>query len=484
MRVWTVLFAPQGRRWHGRLLSGDTGKPGFVSLYCDFCHIYAWRAFPWPSGAALNKAWKRTWATQGFLTATATISSNPHDIMSSPTRPLDGLRIERGAEDEGQPLRRGPLWVALLVVVATATGGSWYWQRSAIQVLTYAVRQTEERGPRVALNASGYVTARREATVSSKVTGRVVEVAIEEGQHVAQGDALARLDDSNVLKSLQLAEAQLAAAKAATAEAAVWADNAERDFQRITSLAADNIAAAADLDRAQAEYRARQAQLEKLRTEVEVAQREVAVIRQQMEDTIIRAPFAGVVTIKNAQPGEMISPISAGGGFTRTGICTIVDMESLEIEVDVNESYINRIRPNQAVEATLDAYPDWKIPARVIAIIPTADRQKATVKVRVGFEKLDPRILPQMAVKVAFRESDMDGLPASVTFPRGALQKADGRDVVFVVKNGRAMLRTVTLGTLEGDNAVALSGLTNGESVVIQSARQLRDGARVRERAP
>src|SRR5439155_12992154 len=185
----------------------------------------------------------------------------------------------------------------------------------------------------------------------------------------------------------------------------------------------NKIATQADLDHAEASALSLKAKLEQQRADITVAERQVASWQQQLEDTIIRAPFAGIATSKNAQPGEMISPISAGGGFTRTGICTIVDMSSLEIEIDVNESYINRVQPAQPVEATLDAYPDWKIPCKVIAIIPTADRQKSTVKVRVGFDQLDPRILPEMGVKVAFREtSGAGGADHTVVIPKNAVQ--------------------------------------------------------------
>jgi RND family efflux transporter MFP subunit len=238
------------------------------------------------------------------------------------------------------------------------------------------------------------------------------------------------------------------------------------------------------LDRALAEFNAREAQLAKQTTEVEVAVREVSVWQQQLEDMVIRAPFAGIVTMKNAQPGEMISPISAGGGFTRTGIATIVDMTSLEIEVDVNESYLNRVRTAQPVEATLDAYPDWRIAAKVIAIIPTADRQKSTVKVRVGFEQLDPRILPDMAVKVAFRDTDTAGTAPALAVPKAAVQRVEGRDVVFVVQAGRAVLRPVKLGTPGPDEAVILSGLAAGERVITGGSGRLRDGLRVREPRP
>src|SRR5439155_23675287 len=202
----------------------------------------------------------------------------------------------------------------------------------------------------------------------------------------------------------------------------------------------NKVASQSELDRAEAEAKSLRARLEKQKADVVVSERDVAQWQQQLDDTVIRAPFSGIVTSKNAQPGEMISPMSAGGSFTRTGICTIVDMESLEVEIDVNESYINRVQPGQAVEAALDAYPEWKIPCKVIAIIPSADRQKSTVKVRVGFDKLEPRILPEMSVKVAFQEAGGAGPVAgrSVTVPKSAVQQQDGRDVVLVVQNGRA----------------------------------------------
>jgi RND family efflux transporter MFP subunit len=217
---------------------------------------------------------------------------------------------------------------------------------------------------------------------------------------------------------------------------------------------------------------------------VTVAEKQVSYWDQQMDDAIIRAPFTGIVTSKNAQPGEMISPISAGGGFTRTGICTIVDMESLEIEIDVNESYINRVRAAQPVEATLDAYADWKIPCKVIAIIPTADRQKSTVKVRVGFDKLDPRILPEMSVKVAFREADGSGPAAgrTVIVPKTAVQQRDGRDVVLVMQSGRAERRAVTVSQTLLDEVVISAGVAAGERVIVDSPRGLTDGTAVAEK--
>jgi HlyD family secretion protein len=249
-------------------------------------------------------------------------------------------------------------------------------------------------------------------------------------------------------------------------------------------LLKNKIAAQADYDRAEATHLALKARLDQQQAEVTVAEKQVAFWHQQLDDTIIRAPFGGIVTSKNAQPGEMISPISAGGGFTRTGICTIVDMESLEIEIDVNESYINRVRPGQAVEATLDAYADWKIPCKVIAIIPTADRQKSTVKVRVGFDHLDPRILPEMSVKVAFREAEGSGPVAgrTVIVPKAALQQQDGRDVVLVVQGGRAERRAVTVSKALADEVVISAGVAAGERVIVDGLKGLRDGSAVAEK--
>jgi len=362
-------------------------------------------------------------------------------------------------------------------------GAGWWWLRArATEVRTALARELEVGGPRTLLNGSGYVVARREATVSSKVTGKVIEVLLEEGMKVEAGQVLARLDDTNVKANLQLAQAQLGAAKAALAEIAVRLDEAEKELRRITDLAASRINTQAALDHALAEVNAQKARLESQEAAAAVAEKEVAVWQQQLEDTVIRAPFAGIVTAKNAQPGEMISPISAGGGFTRTGICTLVDIASLEIEVDVNESYINRVQTGQPVEATLDAYPDWRIPAKVIAIIPTADRQKATVKVRVGFLELDARMLPEMGVKVAFHEREQKaGGNRAVAVPKAAMQKLDGRDVVMVVQNGRAERRAVTLGGVKGDETLVLAGLAAGERVVVQAPPNLADRDRVRE---
>src|ERR1043166_8501212 len=389
--------------------------------------------------------------------------------MDSPKPTLDDLRIER-REKPASGSRAWTVAILAILVVMALTVIWWLNRPKAIEVKTVAARAlTGGSAERTVLNASGYVTARRAATVSSKVTGKVIEVLVEEGLKVAEGQVLARLDDTNVKASLRLAEAQLDSAQKGLKETEVRVKEADQELTRQSNLIKNKIATEADYQHAEAAALAFKAKLEQQRADVLVAERNLATWQQQLDDTVIRAPYAGIVTVKTAQPGEMISPISAGGGFTRTGICTLVDMQSLEVEIDVNESYIQRVEPRQAVEATLDAYPDWKIPCKVIAIIPTADRQKSTVKVRVGFDKLDSRILPEMGVKVAFHET-VASAPANanrgVAVPKAAIQQRDGRDVVLVVQNGRAEQRDVTVSSSSAQEAVVSAGVVSGERVV------------------
>jgi HlyD family secretion protein len=405
----------------------------------------------------------------------------------NPTRsPLDDLRIERRPEPGARPWSGWMGGVIVAGVVLVLLGMWWRSGSGAVRARTAVAREISAgNGERTVLNASGYVTARRRATASSKVTGKVVEVLIEEGMKVKEGQVLARLDDTNTRASLEVARAQLESAKTGVEETRAQLRQAALEFQRTTELARQNIESQANLDRAEADAKALQARLARLERDVNVAERQVALWQQQEDDTVIRAPFDGIVTSKDSQPGEMISPVSAGGGYTRTGIGTIVDMDSLEIEIDVNESYINRVQPGQPVEATLDAYPDWKIPCKVVAIIPTADRQKSTVKVRVGFDKLDPRILPEMAVKVAFHETGGSTAGSRMTVvPKRSVQSREGRDVVFVVLNGRAERRAVTVVGAQGEDVLLAAGVTAGERVVVEASAGLADGAKVKEGTP
>ncbi len=405
--------------------------------------------------------------------------------MSTEKATLDRLRIHR--DHVKKPTSRSWLPTALLVLALIAAGAFWWTRGSQGLVVQTAIAREQtsaNHSDHTLLNASGYVTARRAATVSSKVTGKVMEMLVEEGMKVEPDQVLARLDASNVEASLHLSEAQLDAARKAVEETKPNLAFAQRELKRFTDLASTKVVSDSDLRRAEMESRALEGRLVRQTADIAVAERQLAEWKQQLDDTIIRAPFGGVVTSKNAQPGEMISPMSVGG-FTRTGICTVVDMSSLEIEVDVNESYIHRIQAHQPVEAVLDAYPEWRIPSKVIAIIPTADRQKATVKVRVGFNQLDPRILPDMGVKVAFQSAEANQGKAaqqSITIPANAVQKADGRDVVWVVRDGKAERRAVTLAGTQGGEAAVTAGLNEGEKVVINPPPQLTEGARVTEK--
>jgi RND family efflux transporter MFP subunit len=397
------------------------------------------------------------------------------------TSKLDQLRIERGPEVESPPAK-WPWLVAAVILVAATT---WWFLKpaAAFEVRTVVVREISRQAASTVLNASGYVTARRQATVSSKLTGKVLEVLIEEGMAVEKDQVLARLDDANVRTSYALAEAQLRSSETSRKETQALLSEARAIFKRTKNLLDRELASEAEMDRARAGAEFLAAQLERKEADVLVAERQLDVYRQQLEDTIIRAPFAGVVVAKNAQPGEMISPVSAGGGFTRTGIGTIVDMDSLEIEIDVNETYINRVRAGQKIVAMLDAYPDWSIPCHVIAIIPTADRQRATVEVRVGFDELDERILPDMGVKVAFQgagtlqEADRSG----VLVPQSAIFESDGKQYALLVIGDVVERRAISTAGERGKEILVTSGVSGGDRVIINAPANLENGTRVRE---
>jgi HlyD family secretion protein len=403
--------------------------------------------------------------------------------MASDSSSLEQLRIDRSARSSGGiPVFA---WVATVILLAGGLG-AWLWMRAprAVEVRIAVVEEPRTTGPGggAVLNASGYVVARRRATVSSKITGRVIDVLVEEGKPVRKNQVLARLDPASYEKALALVHAEFEATRRAVAENRVRLEQARLTLQRNRSLRADGIVNQADLDSAETEVRALEARLALSEEQVLVSERSVAVRQNDLTDTVIRAPFDGVAISKDAQPGEMISPVSAGGGFTRTGICSIVDMSSLEIEVDVNESYINRVSPGQRVEAVLDAYPDWRIPGKVITMVPTADRQKATVLVRIAFDALDPRILPDMGIKVAFLGSATPAVVAAapVTIAKNALRTDSGSQVVFVVTgDGRAERRALRLGAGRDDRMEVVSGLTPGEKIVLDPPAGLKDGDRV-----
>ena len=406
---------------------------------------------------------------------------------------LAALRIERAPMTPGDN-RRWVKWVVLLVLL----GGGGYAAYAYVnrerpaEVEAVAVTQRAAGTQASVLNAAGYVTARRRATISSKMTGKLIEVNVEEGMTVREGQILARLDDAAPRAARSLAMAQLEAAKGAMRETEVRRAEAQVTLKRRIQLHAEGFGSQADIDSAKAEVDSLAARIASAQENVNVVQRQVELLQTDLDNTIVRAPFSGVAISKDAQAGEMVSPVSAGGGFTRTGICTIVDMKSLEIEVDVNESYIGRVKPSQDVTAVLDAYPDFQIPARVITTVPTADRQKATVLVRIGFVQLDPRILPDMGVKVTFlRDADAPKgagptateAPAAQAIslvPKTAVKTEGGQSIVFVLRPDNTVeRRAVRLGGTDGDRQEVIAGLRSGERVVATPPPAMADGAKV-----
>ena len=395
---------------------------------------------------------------------------------------LSALRIdERARRDSKRPGWRA-LAAGLGALGLVSAGLVFLLREKAPEVQVTTVRA--DRGGRPALlNASGYVTPRQRATIAAKITARVNEIFVDEGMQVEPGQVLARLDDSDARARLASASAEREATAAALGELRVNLENAERELRRVDALWDQRLVAEQARDQARMAVDGLRARLGLAREQVTAADARVKVAQQDLDNCTVRAPFGGIVVSKDAQRGEMVSPVSAGGGFTRTGIATIVDMGSLEIEVDVNESYIARVKAGQPVTAVLDAYPDWQVPAKVRTVIPTADRQKATVKVRATFDRLDPRILPDMGVKVTFLGEERS-VPVEaagrVLVSRAALIEEGGTTAVFVHREGRVERRAIRLGQARGNEHEVVAGLSDGEQVVTTGAKQLRDGQSVR----
>jgi RND family efflux transporter MFP subunit len=406
--------------------------------------------------------------------------------MNDKSALLGQLKIDRDLQPQKGSAGK---WILVGLLVAGAAVGAYFVFKPAPAVPVKAVAaiaaSSASASSASVLDASGYVVARRAATVSSKVTGKVVELLIEEGKPVKEGQVLARLDDSNTRAQLSLSQSQLDAARAAQSEIKVQLVDAQRQQKRARELHDKKLVSDAFVENAQATADGLQARLESAQENVKVAERNVALFRQQVDDMVVRAPFAGMITVKNAQVGEMISPLSAGGAGTRTGIGTLVDMESLEIEVDVNENFINRVQGGQKVEAVLNAYPDWRIPCNVIAVIPTADRSKATVKVRIGIRDKDPRIIPDMGVRVSFLPEEKTGeaaaeAPKGVLIPAEAIKDDNGTKVVFVVKGDNTVeRRAIGVGPTRGQQVQVNAGLAAGDRVAIGDMSKLADGIRI-----
>jgi len=403
-------------------------------------------------------------------------------MPEAPVKPdLGALRIEahkRGSQKAG---KRIAVVFFVLLAALVAVGGVYahMHQAPSVQVATL---DAADSGLRALLNASGYVTPQRRATVAAKITGRVTGVFFTEGLRVHKGFVLATLDDSDVQKALASAKADRDATQSSILDLQVQLKSAQIELHRAQELRAAGVQTQQALDNATMAENSLRAKIDYAQVQVLAGEARINEAQQAVDNCVIGAPFDGIIVSKDAQVGEMVSPISAGGGFTRTGIATIVDMASNEIEVDVNENYIARVKPGQAVSAVLDAYPDWKIPSHVRTIIPTADRQKATVEVRIAFDKLDPRILPDMGVKVSFlgeEEKQEEKTPVGVMVPQNAVRDEVGRKIVFVVKGDHVERHAVKVGATNNAQAQVLAGLSPGDTVVVGGPSDLRDGEAV-----
>ncbi len=400
---------------------------------------------------------------------------------------LQELRIDRGQRDQYSETRsgRGP-WIlagVLLLVVLLGGAGAWYYvsQGKKIEVETAtAVAPSANPGSTAILQATGYVTPRRIATVSAQITGALTQVLIEEGEHVKAGQVLAHLDDTAARAALAQSQAGVAAAQAALVNIEANLGQARRDLVRNEDLVERKLVSQQALETARTNVEMLEAQGHAQERQIDLSQAAMHGAQVQLDYTTVRAPFDGVITAKSAQPGEIVSPMSAGGGFTRTGVGTIVDMDSLEIEVDVNEAYINRVTADQPAQATLDAYPDWSIPAHVIAIIPTADRSKATVKVRVAIDQKDARILPDMGVRVSFESPKSAGgpPPKGVLIPATSIVQRGDKSVVFAIDGDHVHAHAVTAGLTFGDLKL-VQEVDSGTQIVRTPPAELSDGARI-----
>ncbi|MCB1559686.1 MAG: efflux RND transporter periplasmic adaptor subunit [Xanthomonadales bacterium] len=406
--------------------------------------------------------------------------------MAQSTDLLNELKIDRRPEPSGS---RIGLWIALGVVALLVLLAAGWWllgRDGRIPVTTAPVVAIGQGGGNASvLDATGYVVARRMATVSSKITGRVLEVLIEEGQRVSEGDVMARLDPVDAQAQYDLTQAQLAAARSHIDSLGAQLREANANVARLKALIERKLVPQSQYDQAVAQRDSLKAQKTTAERNAKVAAESLAIAGNGLDNTIVRAPFAGVVIAKAAQPGEIVSPLSAGGGFTRTGIGTIVDMDSLEVEVDVNEAFIGRVQPGMPIQATLNAYPDWKIPGAVIAIIPTADRGKATVRVRVGLDARDDRIVPDMGVRVSFLEErapvEANQPKPGVLVPASAIVHRNGQPMAFTLSNDSARQHTLELGRSLGSDREVMSGLSAGQRVITNPPETLSDGSAVRE---
>jgi RND family efflux transporter MFP subunit len=402
-----------------------------------------------------------------------------------PKADLGSLRIHDSHRSSGKAGKFLSYATAVLGAVVIIAGLAYAFRNQTPTVEVVTAQKPEIGGRSAILNASGYVTPRRRATIAAKITGRVTGVFFDEGTHVHQGQLLATLDDSDTKRALDSVKADRDASRAAIADYEVQLKFAQIQLRRADQLQKAGVQTQEQLDTASTNVDSLKAKIELAKQQVQSSEARIREAQQAVDNCVINAPYDGIVVSKDAQVGEMVSPVSAGGGFTRTGIATIVDMNSNEIEVDVNESYIARVKDKQKVTAILDAYPNWEIPSHVRTVIPTADRQKATVKVRISFDKLDPRILPDMGIKVTFlsdepvKKVDAAAPLVAALLPSEAVHDENGKKIVFLVKNDKLERRAVSVGNPQGAQTEILSGIVAGDAVVVKGPANMQDGLAV-----
>lgn len=392
--------------------------------------------------------------------------------MSSIPPDLSRLRIDRNdpAPPRGGGRGRNAIMAIAVILILALVG--WWMLRPRAPEVQVALASATGGGTATGsgITANGYVVARTKASVSAKIPGRMVFLGVSEGSHVRRGEILARIESNDY-------RAALLAARAAVAGTEVELSQAKRDLARSRSLRESNVISAADLENATTRVDALAAQLE-------IGRAQAALAEVNLENTNVRAPFDGTVLRKDAEVGEIVAPSSAGGGLTRTAIVTMADLATLEVEVDVNEAYIAQVRGGQPCRTTLDAYPDTSFAGRVRQVVPTADRQKATVQVKVSILDRDPRILPEMGAKVEFvrgeGEAALAAAPRRVLVPGSAVSQNESGARVWVVEDGKVSARPVDVGPARGDQVEIRKGLSGGESVVLAAPTGLKDGTRVR----
>jgi RND family efflux transporter MFP subunit len=409
---------------------------------------------------------------------------------------LGQLRIDRDAPPPAvkRAFRRA-LWLAGATLVLGVAIVLWLRGGSAVpvQVVTVGAREAvgggggDAGGAGVGVVANGYVVARTKAAVSAKIPGRLASLGVSEGSFARKGDVIARLDNADYTAAVGQAEAQVATARATLIELTADRDQLQREFARVRDLHTQNPNLVSQQEVEAADSRARQgdARVQAQQARVEAAAAALRLAQANFENTVIRAPFTGTVLRKEAEVGEVVAP-SVGGGLTRGAVVTMADLSTLEVEVDVNEAYIARVGSAQPARITLDAYPDTTFRGRVRQVVPTADRQRATVQVKVAILEHDPRILPEMGAKVEFLEEAAlraaagPVAPRRLTVPAAAIRSENGRAVAWLVREGRLERREVDAGPVSGSLREIRSGLSGGEVLLVGGVENPRAGQRVR----